>query len=130
MPNFRGTRFNNAHETLIWATKSKASKYTFHYRTMKGFNDDLQMRSDWLIPICQGSERVKENGQKAHSTQKPEELLYRIVLATSNPGDLVLDPFAGTGTTAAVAKKLGRNFIGFERELSYINLARERVRKS
>ena len=130
MPNFRGTRFNNAHETLIWATKSKASKYTFHYRTMKGFNDDLQMRSDWLIPICRGSERVMENGQKAHSTQKPEELLYRIILATSNPGDLVLDPFAGSGTTAAVAKKLGRNFIGFEREPSYISLARERVEKT
>ena len=130
MPNFRGTRFNNAHETLIWATKSKASKYTFHYRTMKGFNDDLQMRSDWLIPICQGSERVMENGRKAHSTQKPEELLYRIILATSNPGDLVLDPFAGSGTTAAVAKRLGRNFIGFERELSYISLARERVEKA
>ena len=130
MPNFRGTRFNNAHETLIWATKSKASKYTFHYRTMKGFNDDLQMRSDWLIPICQGSERVKENGQKAHSTQKPEELLYRIILATSNPGDLVLDPFAGTGTTAAVAKKLGRNYIGFERELSYVSLAMERVERA
>jgi DNA modification methylase len=130
MPNFRGTRFNNAHETLIWATKSNTSRYTFHYRTMKGFNDDLQMRSDWLIPICQGSERVKENGQKAHSTQKPEELLYRIILATSNPDDLVLDPFAGSGTTAAVAKKLGRNFIGFERELSYINLARERVEKA
>ncbi len=97
--------------------------------TMKGFNDDLQMRSDWLIPICQGSERVKEKGRKAHSTQKPEELLYRIILATSNPGDLVLDPFAGSGTTAAVSKKLGRNFIGFERELSYVNLARERVGK-
>jgi len=130
MPNFRGTRFNNAHETLIWATKSKASKYTFHYRTMKGFNDDLQMRSDWLIPICQGAERVRENGQKAHSTQKPEELLYRIILATSNPGDLVLDPFAGSGTTAVVAKKLGRKFIGFERELSYIRLARDRVEKT
>ncbi|HZM14069.1 MAG TPA: site-specific DNA-methyltransferase [Bacteroidales bacterium] len=129
MPNFMGTRFNNAHETLIWATKSKASKYTFHYRTMKGFNDDLQMRSDWLIPICQGAERLRENGQKAHSTQKPEELLYRIILATSNQGDLVLDPFAGTGTTAAVAKKLGRNFIGFEREATYVRLARERVGK-
>ncbi len=130
MPNFRGTRFNNAHETLIWATKAKESKYTFHYRTMKGFNDDLQMRSDWLIPICQGAERVRENGHKAHSTQKPEELLYRIILATSNPGDLVLDPFAGSGTTAAVAKKLGRNFIGFEREISYVSLARERVEKA
>jgi DNA modification methylase len=130
MPNFKGTRFNNAHETLIWAAKSDASRYTFHYRTMKGFNDDLQMRSDWLIPICQGSERVKEKGRKAHSTQKPEELLYRIILATSNPGDLVLDPFAGSGTTAAVSKKLGRNFIGFDREVSYVNLARERVEKS
>jgi len=130
MPNFRGTRFNNAHETLIWATKSKTSKYTFHYRTMKGFNDDLQMRSDWLIPICNGAERVKENGQRAHSTQKPEELLYRIILASSNKGDLVLDPFAGTGTAAAVAKKLGRNFIGFERELSYVRLARERIEKT
>lgn len=127
MPNFRGTRFNNAHETLIWATKSMTSKYTFHYRTMKSFNDDLQMRSDWLIPICNGAERVKENGRKAHSTQKPEELLYRIILASSNPGDLVLDPFAGSGTTAAVAKKLGRNFIGFERESSYVSLARKRV---
>jgi len=130
MPNFKGTRFNNAHETLIWAAKSDASRYTFHYRTMKGFNDDLQMRSDWLIPICQGSERVKEKGRKAHSTQKPEELLYRIILATSNPGDLVLDPFAGSGTTAAVSKKLGRNFIGFEREVSYVSLARERVEKA
>jgi DNA modification methylase len=130
MPNFRGTRFTNAHETLIWATKSKASRYTFHYRTMKGFNDDLQMRSDWLIPICHGPERVRENGRKAHSAQKPEELLYRIILATSNPGDLVLDPFSGSGTTAAVAKKLGRNFIGFEREPSYIRLATERIEKT
>jgi DNA modification methylase len=127
MPNFRGTRFNNAHETLIWASRSMTSKYTFHYRTMKSFNDDLQMRSDWLIPICNGAERVRENGKKAHSTQKPEELLYRIILASSNPGDLVLDPFTGSGTTAAVAKKLGRNFIGFERESSYVSLARKRV---
>ena len=130
MPNFMGTRFTNAHETLIWATKSESSKYTFHYKTMKGFNDDLQMRSDWLIPICQGAERVKENGQKAHSTQKPEELLYRIILATSNPGDMVLDPFAGSGTTAAMAKKLGRNFIGFDREIAYVRLAKERVEKT
>jgi len=130
MPNFRGTRFNNAHETLIWATKSMTSKYTFHYRTMKSFNDDLQMRSDWLIPICNGAERVKENGRKAHSTQKPEELLYRIILASSNPGDLVLDPFAGSGTTAAVAKRLGRNFIGFEREMNYVRLARKRVEET
>lgn len=114
MPNFKGTRFNNAHETLIWATKSKSSKYTFHYHSMKAMNEDLQMRSDWLIPICQGEERIKINGQKAHSTQKPVELLYRIIIATSNPGDIVLDPFSGSGTTAAVAKRLGRKFIAFD----------------
>jgi DNA modification methylase len=129
MPNFMGTRFANAHETLIWATRSKDSKYTFHYRAMKGFNDDLQMRSDWLIPLCKGPERIKDRGRKAHSTQKPEELLYRIIIATTNPGDLILDPFAGVGTTAAAARKLGRNFIGFEQELSYVNTARERVAK-
>jgi site-specific DNA-methyltransferase (adenine-specific)/modification methylase len=129
MPNFKGTRFNNAHETLIWATKSKKSKYTFHYHSMKVMNDDLQMRSDWYIPICQGNERIKINGQKAHSTQKPEELLYRIILSTSNPDDIVLDPFSGSGTTAAVAKKLGRNFIAFEKEDSYIKVANERLEK-
>jgi len=129
MPNFKGTRFNNAHETLIWATKSKESKYTFHYHSMKVMNDDLQMRSDWYIPICQGNERIKINGQKAHSTQKPEELLYRIILSTSNPDDIVLDPFSGSGTTAAVAKRLGRKFIAFEKEDFYIKVANERLEK-
>ena len=129
MPNFKGTRFNNAHETLIWASKSKESRYTFHYHSMKVLNDDLQMRSDWLLPICQGEERIKVNGIKAHSTQKPEELLFRIILSTSNPGDIVLDPFSGSGTTAAVAKRLGRNYIGFEREEFYVNVAKERVEK-
>lgn len=129
MPNFKGTRFNNAHETLIWATKSKSSNYTFHYHSMKVINDDLQMRSDWLIPICQGEERIRVNGQKAHSTQKPAELLYRIILSTSNPDDLVLDPFSGSGTTAAVAKRLGRKFLAFEKEEFYIQVANDRLKK-
>jgi site-specific DNA-methyltransferase (adenine-specific)/modification methylase len=128
MPNFKGTRFNNAHETLIWATKSKTSNYTFHYHSMKVMNDDKQMRSDWIIPICQGNERIKVNGQKAHSTQKPEELLYRIIISTSNPGDIILDPFSGSGTTAAVAKRLGRNFIAFEKEPFYVNIANKRLK--
>lgn len=128
MPNFKGTRFNNAHETMLWATKSEKSKYTFHYHSMKTMNEDLQMRSDWIIPICQGEERIKVNGQKAHSTQKPEELLYRVILSTSNVGDIVLDPFSGSGTTAAVAKKLGRNFIAFEREQFYIDVANNRLK--
>ncbi len=128
MPNFRGTRFNNAHETLIWASKDKNSKYTFHYKTMKAYNDDLQMRSDWYIPICNGKERLKdENGKKIHSTQKPEALLYRIILSTSNPGDIILDPFMGSGTTGVVAKKLGRNFIGIEKEEKYIKAATKRI---
>lgn len=129
MPNFKGTRFNNAHETLIWASKSKESNYTFHYHAMKVMNDDLQMRSDWLIPICQGDERIKVDGQKAHSTQKPQELLYRVILSTSNVGDVVLDPFSGSGTTAAVAKRLSRKFLAFEREAFYINVANERLKK-
>ena len=129
MPNFMGTRFNNAHETMIWASKNKESKYTFHYKALKVFNDDLQMRSDWHIPICSGDERIKHNGQKAHSTQKPEELLYRVILSTSNAGDLVLDPFSGSGTTAAVAKKLQRNFIGIEKEEFYVNIAKERLKR-
>mgnify|MGYP000997644674 FL=1 len=129
MPNFKGTRFNNAHETLIWSTKSQKSKYTFHYHSMKVMNDDLQMRSDWLIPICSGEERIKVNGQKAHSTQKPAELLLRIILSTSNPNDIVLDPFSGSGTTAAVAKRLGRRYIAFEKEASYIEIANERLAK-
>ena len=129
MPNFKGTRFNNAHETLIWSTKSKSSNYTFHYHSMKVMNDDLQMRSDWLIPICQGDERIKVNGQKAHSTQKPAELLLRILLSTSNPGDIVLDPFSGSGTTAAVAKRLGRSYIAFDREEFYVQVANDRLVK-
>jgi len=127
MPNFKGTRFNNAHETLIWASKNKDSRYTFHYKTMKAFNDDLQLRSDWYIPICNGGERIRINGEKAHSTQKPEALLYRIIISTSNPGDIVLDPFMGSGTTGAIAKKLGRNFIGIEKEEFYIKIANERI---
>ncbi len=127
MPNFKGTRFNNAHETLIWASKNKDSKYTFNYKTMKAFNDDLQLRSDWYIPICNGEERVKVNGEKAHSTQKPEALLYRIIISTSNPSDIILDPFIGSGTTGAVAKKLGRNYIGIEKEDFYIKIANERI---
>jgi len=129
MPNFKGTRFNNAHETLIWASKNKDSKYTFNYKTMKTYNDDLQMRSDWYIPICQGDERIKINGQKAHPTQKPEALLYRIITASSKPGDIILDPFAGTGTTLAVAKKLNRRFIGIEKERFYVNVCKKRLNK-
>ncbi len=127
MPNFRGTRFTNAHETLIWASKSEKSKYTFNYRAMKTLNDELQMRSDWVMPICGGQERIKKNGTKAHPTQKPEALLYRIMLATTNKGDVVLDPFFGTGTTGAVAKRLGRDWIGCEREDNYIEVAEERI---
>lgn len=129
MPNFKGTRFNNAHETLIWATKSSNSKYTFHYHSLKIFNDDLQMRSDWIIPICQGGERVKLNGKKAHSTQKPEELVYRIIISTTNPGDIVFDPFSGSGTTAAVAKKLGRKYLAFEKDKTYVKISLERLKK-
>ncbi|HMM13233.1 MAG TPA: site-specific DNA-methyltransferase [Parvibaculum sp.] len=129
MPNFRGTRFTNAHETLIWATRdADQKKYTFNYDAMKALNDDLQMRSDWLIPLCTGNERLKdEDGGKAHPTQKPEALLHRVLLATTNPGDVVLDPFFGTGTTGAVAKKLGRKFIGIERDERYLKVARERI---
>jgi len=128
MPNFRGTRFTNAHETLIWCAKSEKARYTFNYRTMKALNDDLQMRSDWLLPICSGGERVKaSDGSKAHPTQKPEALLYRILLACTKPGDVVLDPFFGTGTTGAVARRLGRKWIGIERETSYVKVARERI---
>ncbi len=128
MPNFRGTRFTNAHETLIWASRSEDSRYTFNYRAMKALNDELQMRSDWLLPICSGGERVKgEAGAKAHPTQKPEALLYRVLLACTNPGDVVLDPFFGTGTTGAVARRLGRQWIGIERERRYVKVARERI---
>jgi modification methylase len=128
MPNFRGTRFTNAHETLIWASRSEDSRYTFNYRAMKALNDELQMRSDWLLPICSGGERVKgEGGGKAHPTQKPEALLYRVLLACTNKGDVVLDPFFGTGTTGAVARRLGRQWIGIEREKRYVKVANERI---
>ena len=127
MPNFRGTRFTNAHETLIWASKNKKSKYTFNYQSLKCFNDDLQMRSDWMLPICNGKERLKKNGKKVHSTQKPEALLHRIILATTNKGDTVFDPFLGTGTTAVVAKKLGRKYFGIERDKKYFKAAQDRI---
>ncbi len=125
MPNFKGTRFNNAHENLIWAVKSKSSSYTFHYHSMKVMNDDIQMRSDWLIPICQGEERIKINGQKAHSTQKPAELLYRIIISTS--GDIVLDPFSKRNNGSS-RKRLGRKYIAFEKEEFY-GTSQERVQK-
>jgi DNA modification methylase len=127
MPNFRGVRFTNAHETLLWSQKTKGARYTFNYHAMKSFNEDLQMRSDWTLPLCTGQERLRVNGAKVHSTQKPEALLYRVLLSSTNPGDMVLDPFFGTGTTGAVAKKMGRNFIGIERDERYINSARERI---
>jgi modification methylase len=131
MPNFRGRRFTNAHETMIWATRDpEQKKYTFNYEAMKSLNDDLQMRSDWTLPLCTGAERLKgEDGAKAHATQKPEALLNRVILAASNRGDTVLDPFFGTGTTGAVAKRLGRHYIGIEREREYIELARARIAK-
>ncbi len=127
MPNFKGTRFTNAHETLIWASRDEGSKYTFNYRAMKSLNDELQMRSDWTFPICGGQERIKRDGTKAHPTQKPEALLYRILLACTLPGDIVLDPFFGTGTTGAVARRLGRHWIGIERDATYCDVARERI---
>ena len=128
MPNFRGTRFTNAHETLIWAARSQKSRVTFNYEAMKQANDDTQMRSDWLFPICTGAERLTDtDGDKVHPTQKPEALLYRVLSATTKPGDVVLDPFFGTGTTGAVAKKLGRHFIGIEREDTYIAAALKRI---
>lgn len=129
MPNFRGKRFTNAHETLIWASKSADAKgYTFHYDALKGGNDDLQMRSDWFIPLCTGGERLKDaTGDKLHPTQKPEALLARVLLSSSNPGDVVLDPFFGTGTTGAVAKKLGRHFVGIERDPGYAAAAQARI---
>lgn len=129
MPNFRGTRFTNAHETLIWASMGEKARYQFNYRTMKTLNDELQMRSDWVMPICGGGERLKEGGKKAHPTQKPEALLYRVLLATTEKGDVVLDPFFGTGTTGAVAKRLGREWIGCEREDFYRDVAEKRIAK-
>ena len=128
MPNFKGTRFTNAHETMIWAVKNPKAKYTFNYEAMKALNDDTQMRSIWEIPICTGKERLKnDSGEKLHPTQKPEALLYRVLLASTKVGDVVLDPFFGTGTTGAVAKKMGRNFIGIERDENYIKGAEERI---
>lgn len=128
MPNFKGKRFTNAHETMIWAAKSKDSKYRFNYDSMKAMNEDLQMRSDWFIPLCTGGERLKNDaGEKLHPTQKPEALLQRVILSSTKPGDVVLDPFFGTGTTGAVAKKLGRQWIGIEREDEYIKYAQKRI---
>jgi site-specific DNA-methyltransferase (adenine-specific)/modification methylase len=128
MPNFRGTRFQNATETLIWAKKSaEQKKYTFNYHAMKHLNEDKQMQNVWHIPLCTGAERIKVNGKKAHSTQKPEALLYRVILASSNPQDVVLDPFFGTGTTGAVAKRLNRQFLGIELDATYVAVARERL---
>ncbi len=128
MPNFRGKRLTNAHETLIWASRDEGAKYTFNYEALKALNDGVQMRSDWVLPLCTGHERLKDAaGDKAHPTQKPESLLHRVILGTTNAGDVVLDPFFGTGTTGAVAKALGRNFIGIEREDAYRALAAERI---
>ena len=127
MPNFRGRRFTNAHETLIWAARSKEARYSFNYEAMKALNDDVQMRSDWELPICTGHERLKQEGRKAHPTQKPESLLARVLLSSTNRGDIVLDPFFGTGTTGAVARRLNRHFIGIEQDEGYVALARERV---
>lgn len=130
MPNFRGKRFTNAHETMIWASRDKKSRVTFNYESLKASNDDVQMRSDWLFPICSGPERLKDDGgRKAHPTQKPEALLHRILIASTKPGDTVLDPFFGTGTTGAVAKRLGRKFIGIERDMDYAKAADERIAK-
>lgn len=128
MPNFRGKRLTNAHETMIWASKAEGAKYTFNYEALKAMNDGVQMRSDWVIPICTGHERLKDaNGDKAHPTQKPEALMHRVLVGTTNPGDVVLDPFFGTGTTGAVAKMLGRDYIGIEREESYLKVAEKRL---
>lgn len=131
MPNFRGTRFTNAHETLIWASRSKQSKPVFNYQALKEGNDGVQMRSDWLFALCTGGERLKDEADnKLHPTQKPEALLWRVLTATSRPGDVVLDPFFGTGTTGVAAKKLGRRFIGIEREPRYVNAALQRLAKA
>jgi modification methylase len=128
MPNFRGRRFTNAHETLLWCAHSKEARYTFNYEAMKALNDELQMRSDWLIPLCGGPERLRDGGgKKAHPTQKPEALLHRVLLASTRPGEIVLDPFFGTGTTGAVAKRLGRRFIGIEQDPAYVGIARRRI---
>ncbi|MCB1335442.1 MAG: site-specific DNA-methyltransferase [Roseivivax sp.] len=128
MPNFRGKRLTNAHETMIWASKSEGAKYTFNYEALKALNEGIQMRSDWVLPICNGGERLKDAaGEKAHPTQKPEALLHRVLVGSTNPGDIVLDPFFGTGTTGAVAKMLGRDWIGIEREDAYRTVAQARI---
>jgi len=128
MPNFRGRRFTNAHETMIWAAKSKESRYYFNYDAMKSLNEDKQMRSDWYFPLCTGAERLKnDEGEKLHPTQKPEALLHRVLMASTRKGDVVLDPFFGTGTTGAAAKKLGRNYIGIERDEGYADYAQRRL---
>ena len=129
MPNFRGRRFTNAHETMIWASRNAASKsYTFHYDALKAANEDTQVRSDWYLPLCTGGERLKDSkGSKVHPTQKPEQLLARVILSSSNPGDVILDPFFGTGTTGATAKRLGRHFVGIERDPDYANAAQARI---
>ena len=129
MPNFRGKRFTNAHETLIWCSKRQKSKYTFNYEAMKALNEDVQMRSDWVLPICTGGERIKKNGRKAHPTQKPESLLHRVILSSTEVGDTILDPFFGSGTTGAVAKKLGRNYLGIEQDRNYIEIALKRLKE-
>ena len=131
MPNFRGTRFTNAHETLLWCTTSREAKYTFNYQNLKELNDGKQMRSDWHLPICSGKERLRENNnQRSHPTQKPEALMYRIILSSTNKGDIILDPFLGSGTTAVVAKKLQRNFIGIEQDSGYYNIAQSRIEQT
>jgi modification methylase len=129
MPNFRGRRFTNAHETMIWAARGQDSRYKFNYQSMKSLNDDLQMRSDWSMPLCTGPERLRNaHGLKLHPTQKPEALLHRVILASTAPGDIILDPFLGTGTTAVVAKRLHRHFIGIERHPAYVEAAWGRLR--
>ena len=131
MPNFRGTRFTNAHETLLWCTTSREAKYTFNYQNLKELNDGKQMRSDWYIPICSGKERLRENNnQRSHPTQKPEALMYRIILSSTNKGDIILDPFLGSGTTAVITKKLQRNFIGIEQDKEYVSLAKKRLKQT
>ena len=130
MPNFRGRRFTNAHETLIWCARDRDARYRFNYEAMKALNDDLQMRSDWFLPLCTGGERLKVDGRKAHPTQKPEALLHRVIMAATDVDDVVLDPFFGSGTTGAVARKLGRRFIGIEREKDYVTIAEQRLAKT
>ena len=128
MPNFKGNRFTNAHETIIWASQNKKSKYTFNYKAMKVLNDDKQMRSDWSLPICSGKERIKNSGKTLHPAQKPESLLHRIIISSTQPGDKILDPFFGTGSSGAVAKRLGRSFIGIEKNKEYMKYAKKRIK--